>query len=217
MKERVLALVSDSLWAARKRIASVHNRVLTEQRLARLASLRKLHLGCGTVRLDGWINVDAEAQPTVDLVWDLRFGVPGADATATFVFCEHLLEHLTASDGVAFLRDCRRVLKPGGTLRVAMPSLDHILSLVCSGRWNDQPWVKACKDHPIQTQAEMLNMVFRDWGHQWLYDREELARRAREAGFRRFRFLEKGASEIPELRGLETREDSLLVCELDNV
>ena len=60
----------------------------------------------------------------------------------------------------------------------------------------------------------MLNMIFRGWGHQWLYDREELHRRLKEAGFRNIRDVEWGESQFPELRNRETRKDSLLICEV---
>lgn len=85
----------------------------------------RLHLGCGKVRLKGWVNLDAERVPgVVDVAVDLRWGVPLADGSCGLVFCEHFLEHLGPEDGVRFLRECRRLLVPGGVLRVAMPSLD---------------------------------------------------------------------------------------------
>lgn len=59
----------------------------------------------------------------------------------------------------------------------------------------------------------MLNIAFRWWGHRWLYDREELHRRLGEAGFDRLEDVAPGQSTRPELRNLETRPDSLLVCE----
>lgn len=59
----------------------------------------------------------------------------------------------------------------------------------------------------------MLNIAFRWWGHQWLYDQEELHSRLWEAGFSIIRDVEWVNSDIPELRNLETRKDSLLICE----
>jgi predicted SAM-dependent methyltransferase len=174
----------------------------------------KLHLGCGTVRLEGWINVDAVAtHPAVDVAWDLTQGIPAMRGSCALMYCEHFLEHLSVDGGLAFLAECRRVLMPDGVLRVAMPSLDVLLEKATVGDWRDQDWLTWPEYQFIQSRAEMLNISFRWWGHQWLYDRDELHRRLREAGFTRLQDVPWGVSEIPELRNLETRRDSLLVCE----
>ncbi len=174
----------------------------------------RLHLGCGKVRLEGWVNLDAERVPgVVDVAVDLRWGVPLAAGSCELVFCEHFLEHLDPADGVRFLRECRRLLAPGGVLRVAMPSLDLILEQAHLGGWEAQEWLKLPGLASVRTRAEMLNIAFRWWGHRWLYDREELHRRLGESGFDRIEDVEPGQSTRPELRSLETRPDSLLVCE----
>lgn len=57
----------------------------------------------------------------------------------------------------------------------------------------------------IQTNAEALNIDFRWWGHQWLYDWEELERRLKEAGCIKIKKCNLNESEYPELQNLETR------------
>ena len=94
-----------------------------------------------------------------------------------------------------------------------MPSLEYTINKYCSDKWNDQDWLEWKEHRFIQTRAEMINIAFRWWGHQWLYDREELHRRLKEAGFTIIRDVEWGYSKIPELSNLETRKDSKLICE----
>jgi predicted SAM-dependent methyltransferase len=115
--------------------------------------------------------------------------------------------------GVGFLLECRRVLVPEGVLRIAMPSLDDLIDKSHRGNWRDQDWLTWPEHQFIETRAEMLNISFRSWGHQWLYDREELYRRLREAGWTTVRETSWGTSVIPELQNLETRLDSRLICE----
>jgi len=82
--------------------------------------------------------------------------------------------------------------------------------------WEDdwrQPWMEKYGYQWIQTRAENINIAFREWQHQWLYDREELHRRMREAGFATIRDCRRLESSAPALCGLETRDESLLVCE----
>ena len=176
----------------------------------------RLHLGCGTIRLKGWINIDQEpGGSAADAVWDLRHALPLPDGSCRLIYSEHLLEHLRVDEGVALLRDCRRLLSEGGVLRCAMPSLDTLIEKSATGDWRQQDWLTWPEHSFIQTRAEMLNIAFRSWGHQWLYDREELHRRLREAEFSRLREVEWGKSDTADLQGLETRQDSHLICEAE--
>jgi predicted SAM-dependent methyltransferase len=176
----------------------------------------RLHLGCGKIRLDGWINVDFEASEGItDAVWDLRYPLPLPDGSCALIYSEHLLEHLRVDDGVALLRDGHRLVREGGVLRCAMPSLDRLIEQSFTGDWRQQDWLTWPEYKFIQTRAEMLNIAFRWWGHQWLYDREELHRRLHEAGFSKIRDVEWGVSEIADLQGLEARRDSCLICEAE--
>lgn len=174
-----------------------------------------LHLGCGLNYFEGWINLDANKElQKCDVVWDLRFGVPFPDNSCRHIYCEHMLEHLPVSDGLNFLRECRRVLEPGGVMRIAMPSLDFLLERVCAGDWKNQDWLTWPDFQFITTRAEMLNIAFRWWDHQWLYDREELHRRLREAGFTAIEDVDHSKSKHCQLENRETRKDSILICEV---
>jgi len=90
----------------------------------------KLHLGCGTIYKEGWINIDNNSDKNIqklDLDWDLRNSLPFPDNSVDFIFNEHFLEHLTVEEGIQAIKDFFRVLKPGGTMRIAMPDLEKQL------------------------------------------------------------------------------------------
>ena len=159
------------------------------------------------------MNIDANAATKADINWDIRHGLLAPDASCQYVYNEHVLEHLPVEAGLTFLRECRRVLAPGGVLRVAMPSLDAIIEKSANGTWRNQDWLTWPEHEYIATRTEMLNISFHHWGHQWLYDREELHRRLSEAGFADILNVELGTSVVPEFCNRETRKDSLLICE----
>ena len=184
-----------------------------QQVLARFSEPYRLHLGCGRDRKQGWINIDRAAGVGPDFVWDVVHGLPFDDNSCDYIFHEHMLEHLDPLQGRRLLEECRRVLKTGGVVRIAMPDLQSIVRHVHEGTWREQQWVKELGDEKIRTGAEMLNIAMRSWGHVWLYDWEELARRIEESGFAKYRRIERGTSSVPALRGLERRADSLLVGE----
>lgn len=62
----------------------------------------KLHIGCGTVYKEGWINIDNNSDNNIkklDFMWDLRKPLPLPENSVDFIYNEHFLEHLTADEG----------------------------------------------------------------------------------------------------------------------
>ena len=178
----------------------------------------KLHVGCGTVYKKGWINIDNNSDSNIsriDLPWDLRAPLPFPKDSVDFIYNEHFLEHLGVEEGLRALRDFRRVLKPGGVARIAMPDLAGIVSAYMNPESleKSQPFLKQYGLDFVKTRAEMLNINFRWWGHQWLYDWEELERRLKEAEFSAIVQCRTYKSGFEDLCNLESREESTLIAE----
>ena len=55
--------------------------------------MKKLHVGCGEIYLEDWINIDIES-PKADLIHDLRKPLPFEDDSIDFIYNEHFIEHL---------------------------------------------------------------------------------------------------------------------------
>jgi len=173
----------------------------------------KVNVGCGNEPFSGWTNLDLEAQTGADFLWDITDGLPFTADTCAFIYCEHFLEHLPVQDGVRFLAECHRCLQKGGVLRIGMPSAQELIRHYYENVWASQSWLQKYGYSSIKTRAEYMNVCFRDWGHQWLYDLEELERRLREGGFTQIASVAWGESIHPELRARETRNETLLLCE----
>jgi predicted SAM-dependent methyltransferase len=88
--------------------------------------MKCLNLGCGSRYHPAWINVDFAPEDPAVLSHDLRKGVPFPGEEFDVVYHSHVLEHFSQQGAREFLRECLRVLKPGGTLRVAVPDLELI-------------------------------------------------------------------------------------------
>ncbi len=114
--------------------------------------LRYLNLGCGARYSPQWVNVDFVAHSSHVLQYDLRNGIPFPDSTFEVVYHSHMLEHLSKESGVAFLQECRRVLTPGGTLRVVVPDLEQIARLYLY-------WLERALQDPAQPQPNYDWMV----------------------------------------------------------
>jgi predicted SAM-dependent methyltransferase len=170
----------------------------------------RICLGSGAAPVEGWLNVDLMRGADVRL--DLRGPLPVPDGRAELIYSEHFFEHLSLEQGTALFRECRRALGPEGRMRIAMPDLESIVES-WQGDWRSQDWLSWPGFEWVDTRTRAINMCFREWEHRYLYDFEELSLRLREAGFPEVVRCSIGESEVPELRGLETRKDSLLVVE----
>jgi predicted SAM-dependent methyltransferase len=91
--------------------------------------MKALNLGCGSRSHPDWENLDLfPVAPTVR-AHDLRKGIPFSDGTFDVVYHSHVLEHFSKQAAPGFLRECHRVLKSGGIIRVAVPDLERIARL----------------------------------------------------------------------------------------
>lgn len=91
--------------------------------------MRYLNLGCGNRFHPDWINIDIASRGPGIIAHDLSRGIPLPDASCDVVYHSDLLEHLRRADVLPFMRECYRVLKPGGILRVVVPDLERICRL----------------------------------------------------------------------------------------
>lgn len=179
-----------------------------------------MNLGCGAKPFDGWLNIDEIRLPN-GISYDLRKGLPMlATETVDLIYHEHFMEHLDPRSGRYLIQECFRVLKKGGTMRIAMPDLDLCIRNYQEG-WADQDNMlieerKALYgDQLLGTPGEGLDLAIRGWGHKFLYGERDLVRMLELNGFALSRRVSHMVSEIPELSGLETRipEQSALIVE----
>ncbi len=87
----------------------------------------KLHLGCGTKKLPGWINVDSVKGCQPDLLHDLMQPFPYQDQTVDEILAEDLLEHFDKYMRVLVFSEWARVLKVGGAITIQVPNFKKIL------------------------------------------------------------------------------------------
>jgi predicted SAM-dependent methyltransferase len=191
-----------------RRIARVH----ATRALARIPSGARIHMGCGEIKLEGWINLDLGRRTEADLRIDLRGGLPLRPQSVARIYSEHVLEHLSIEDGQTLLTDCFNALEPDGVMRIAMPDLKSLVEAYL-GNWRDQEWLDNPGYSHIDSASRMLNAGFRYWGHRYLYDQEDLSLRLSTAGFSQIRRCDWGESDFPDLCKLERRPDSLLIVE----
>ena len=100
---------------------------------------RRLNVGCGAHYHKDWCNIDLVALGKEVISHDIRQGLPFADNSFDAVYHSHVLEHLNPEQGEKLIRECGRVLAPGGILRVVVPDLERITRLYLD--MLDRAWV----------------------------------------------------------------------------
>lgn len=98
----------------------------------RRRGLLRVDVGCGAAKPEGFVGVDARPLPGVDVVHDVRRGLPFDEGSVGQLRVQDFLEHLRPGrEIVNFMREAYRVLAPGGWLTAAVPSTDG------RGAWQD--------------------------------------------------------------------------------
>jgi predicted SAM-dependent methyltransferase len=166
----------------------------------------KLHIGGGWQLLEGWLNTDIETISGV--MWmDATRRFPFKDETFQYVYSEHMIEHVPYDKGVYMLRECCRVMRRGGAIRMITPDLSAILGLHSRElsaeqeqylQWFCQTFVP----ERAPSAASAINAMFRLWGHQFIYDEQTLAGAMRSAGFNSITRYPIRRSGHPELQNL---------------
>jgi predicted SAM-dependent methyltransferase len=160
------------------------------KRLARQRPLR-LNFGCGTSRLEGWINVDLIGLP-VDLSWDIRRPLPFEEDTVEAIFHEHVFEHIDAYRGYHFLKECHRILKPGGVMRMVLPDAARYLASYFDPEHKFLNVWRAERFTPMLAVQE----EFYSFGHRAMYDYETVALFCRVIGFEVIEMRQFGDSRL---------------------
>jgi predicted SAM-dependent methyltransferase len=114
--------------------------------------------------------------------------LPLAAGSLDWAYAEHFIEHITLEQARAWLREVRRILAPGGLLRVTTPDLrryvDGYLDPTDAFYARHRESVRAMGLPAMETRkAWMLNQIFEFWGHRWIYDADELRHVLVDAGF----------------------------------
>ena len=87
----------------------------------------KLHLGCGTKNIDGFINIDVRNLNTVDMVCDIKTLSSFENNSVDLIYVSHVLEHFRRKEYVEVLKRWYEILKPNGILRISVPDFEKVV------------------------------------------------------------------------------------------
>ena len=86
----------------------------------------KLHLGCGKRNFPGFINVDLADYPHIHHRRSVDDLSQFEDASVDLIYASHVLEYFPLAQVPKVLAEWKRVLKPGGKLKLAVPDFENL-------------------------------------------------------------------------------------------
>lgn len=135
--------------------------------------------------------------------------LPDEDGAVAVVYSSHMIEHLDRDEARAFLGEARRVLRPGGVLRLAVPNIRwHVDNYLRDG--DADHFVAAThltRPKPKSLAERLRYLVVGERDHQWMYDGTSICAVLEElGGFEDVRVMEPGTTRIQDPGHLDLHE-----------
>lgn len=139
--------------------------------------MKIVNLGCGPKfkTSSEWINIDMHSDSPYVQKHNFLKGIPIEDNAVDAVYHSHILEHFAKNDGYNFIKECHRVLKKDGIIRIATPNLEVIAQQYLEnlqkamnnipGAENDYDWILLeMYDQTVRNHSggEMANYLFQN-------------------------------------------------------
>jgi predicted SAM-dependent methyltransferase len=166
--------------------------------------IRRLQFGCGAFPAAGWINTNLEPGPGADISGDIREGLPLECDSIAYVASMHALVELPYLAVEPALRELRRVLMPGGVIRLGLPDLERAIAAYVAG---DRSYFTIPDEETPSLSGKFIVQMTWFGTNLMMFTYEFACEMLERAGFGRIRRCEFGqtVSAFPEITQLDNR------------
>ena len=181
--------------------------------------MRFLEIAAAKQRGLNWDAVRDTPYPGV-MVYDMRdLPMKGVeDQTYNGVYNEHFIEHLTKDEGINFLKEMFRVMKPGGVIRTVWPPMEFVEWLRQDNDLTHHPWIQHyynfyIKKHNFAPKGtEHLRyqdqcaegIMWQNGEHKHIWAKTELIDTLKELGFYNVREQKYQVSMVQDFNNIDT-------------
>jgi len=150
--------------------------------------LVKLNVGSFINCFHGWVNIDrldlsefARRNGYTFKQLDVRNGLPYQDESVDIILASHFLEHLNREEGEQFLKECFRVLKPRGVIRLSVPDSKLLVQKYLKGEIMEYRHVNVGVENAGDEAEALFHLLLA--GHKTVYDEKSLKGLLEKIGF----------------------------------
>ncbi len=139
---------------------------------------------------------------------DATRGLPIADESVEALYSSHMLEHLDRDEVILFLQEVRRLLRPGGVLRLALPDLKKLVNQYSQDGDADAfiEGTLLAQSRPKRLSQRLRALMVGPRNHLWMYDGPSICRLLLAEGFLDPTVLQAGETTIADPQGLDLNE-----------
>lgn len=166
----------------------------------------KLHVGSGQNIMNNWLNCDIGPLSKDVIFTDVSKRFPFDDNFFDYIYSEHMIEHITFEEGLFMLKECFRILKPGGRIRITTPDLNTLIDILKNheSKYDDYiEWSFKYNSLVGKNSDEVFNNFMHNWGHKFIYTKNFLKINMEKIGFKNFEFFKVLESKDENLKNLE--------------
>jgi SAM-dependent methyltransferase len=178
-------------------------------RLARVPAIGPLFRACGLIDAGQARFIEFARHHSIQWA-DVTRRIPEGTHSVDVVYSSHMLEHLTPDRVQGFLMEARRVLRPAGILRLAVPDLAfHIANYMASSD-ADRFLAETHLVSPLprSVAGKLRRIIVGDRHHLWMYDGTSLCSLLSNAGFVDAQVMPAGTTRIADSGPLNLAERS---------
>ena len=130
---------------------------------------------------------------------DASRNIPEKSFSVDLIYTCHMIEHLDKNETDNFLKECKRVLKPNGYLRIVVPDFDRLIQIYNENKNVDEFINGSCLvgDKPKNFFKKLQYFLQGHGWHHQMFNQESLTKLLMKHGFYNLIFLKPGESKIP--------------------
>lgn len=194
----LLSNLKDAFHCAVQRFKSLKQNAIIQERnhqiidaLLKSNNPVKLEFGAGENRgIPGWTYADLNDK--CDLILDLSKPLPLPSNCVDMIYSSHLLEHFYYIELNNFLKECLRILRPGGVFSAAVPNAGIYLNAYQNAAEFDAE--QFCYYKPAlnyHSKIDYVNyMAYMEGHHRFLFDEENIVLILQCVGFNNVKLRE---------------------------
>jgi len=170
----------------------------------------------------GWINIDildlndfSKGQAYNFTQCDITKGIPYKDNEVDIIFTSHFLEHIDRTQGKQFLKECHRVMKPGGLIRISVPNAFQLTGEYIASDIKKYSHINVGVENAEDDAEAYYELLLAN--HKTIYDAVSLSKILEKTGFKNIESISpfKSRSEIIQAQTINPHPTISLVIEAE--